>query len=200
MEFLDACVEIADRMKSARNEVREEIAAERRTIVAAFRAEAAQLRFWNVIKHAKARIRFVRRLAGHRIKVALHPVAVRTRGEGDPTRRVASGSHPLHRQRFHPETGSAGAQARGLGWAVPGSYEAAGGSSSAGGCMSAATTKRPRGGTTERVLAAIRKNPYATIRELEKAVDVHSTQVIDFHIKKLIKDGRIERGPKYIVK
>jgi hypothetical protein len=78
MEFLDASEEISQRIRSARHEVREEIAAERQTIVAAFRAEAAQLRCWNVFKHAKARIRFIRRLAAHKAKLALHPVALRT--------------------------------------------------------------------------------------------------------------------------
>jgi hypothetical protein len=78
MEFLDASEEIGQRIRSARHEVREEIAAERHTIVAAFRAEAAQLRWWNVFKHAKARIRFIRRLAAHKAKLALHPVALRT--------------------------------------------------------------------------------------------------------------------------
>jgi hypothetical protein len=58
--------------------VREEIAADRQRIVATFRAEAAQLRFWNVIKHAKARIRYMRRLAGHKVRLACHPVALRT--------------------------------------------------------------------------------------------------------------------------
>jgi hypothetical protein len=78
MEFLDASVEIGDRIRSVRNEVREEIAADRQRIVATFRAEAAQLRFWNVIKHAKARIRYMRRLAGHKVRLAFHPVAMRT--------------------------------------------------------------------------------------------------------------------------
>jgi hypothetical protein len=78
MEFLDASVEIGDRIRAVRNEVREEIAADRQRIKAAFRAEAAQLRFWNVIKHAKAGIRYAKRLASHRIRLALHPVALRT--------------------------------------------------------------------------------------------------------------------------
>jgi hypothetical protein len=78
MEFLDASEEIAQRIRSARHEVREEIAAERQTIVAAFRAEAAQLRFWHIFRHAKARIRFMRRLAANKAKLALHPVALRT--------------------------------------------------------------------------------------------------------------------------
>jgi hypothetical protein len=78
MEFMDASVEIGDRIRSVRNEVREEIAADRQRITAAFRAEAAQLRFWNIIKHAKARIRYAFRLAGHRARLALHPVALRT--------------------------------------------------------------------------------------------------------------------------
>jgi hypothetical protein len=78
MEFMDASVEIADRIRAVRNEVREEIAADRQRIVAAFRAEAAQLRFWQIIKHTKARIRYAKRLAGHRMRLALHPVAIRT--------------------------------------------------------------------------------------------------------------------------
>jgi hypothetical protein len=78
MEFMDTSVEIGDRIRSVRNEVREEIASDRQRLVAAFRAEAAQLRFWNVIKHAKARIRYAFRLAGHRARLALHPVAMRT--------------------------------------------------------------------------------------------------------------------------
>ena len=78
MEFLDASVEIGDRIRNVRNEVREEIAADRQRIKAAFRAEAAQLRFWNVIKHAKASIRYAARLAVHRARLALHPLAMRT--------------------------------------------------------------------------------------------------------------------------
>ena len=78
MEFMDASEETGQRSESARHEVREEIAAERQTIVAAFRAEAAQLRWWHVFRHAKARIRFIRRLAAHKAKLALHPVALRT--------------------------------------------------------------------------------------------------------------------------
>lgn len=78
LEFMEAWTEIGQRMKMARSHVREEIAAERQTITAAFRAEANQLRFWNVIKHAKARIRYARRLAGHKMKPAVHPVALRT--------------------------------------------------------------------------------------------------------------------------
>lgn len=78
MEFLDANEEISQRIRSARHEIREEIAAECQTIVAAFRAEAAQRRWWNVFKHAKARIRFIHRLAAHEAKLALHPVALRT--------------------------------------------------------------------------------------------------------------------------
>ena len=78
MEFLDASTEIADRIRNVRNEVREEIAADRQRIKAAFRAEAAQLRFWQIIRHAKARIRYAFRLAGHRARLALHPVAMRS--------------------------------------------------------------------------------------------------------------------------
>ena len=78
MEFLDASVEIGDRIRNVRNEVREEIAADRQRIRAAFRAEAAQLRFWNVIRHAKASIRYAARLAVHRARLALHPLAMRT--------------------------------------------------------------------------------------------------------------------------
>jgi len=78
MEFMDASVEIGESIRAVRNEVREEIAADRQRITAAFRAEAAQLRFWQIIKHAKARIRYAFRLAGHRARLALHPVAMRT--------------------------------------------------------------------------------------------------------------------------
>ena len=59
MEFLDASEEISSRLRDVRSEVREEIAAERQTIVAAFRAEPAQLRWWHVFRHAKARIRLM---------------------------------------------------------------------------------------------------------------------------------------------
>ena len=98
MEFLDASVEIGDRIRNVRNEVREEIAADRQRIKAAFRAEAAQLRFWNVIKHAKARIRYAARLAGHGMRLAFHPVAMRSmrRRSIYRTQLRAEAAHFLH--------------------------------------------------------------------------------------------------------
>ena len=78
MEFLDASEEIGQRIRSARHEVREEIAAERQTIVAAFRAEAAQLQVLARLPARQGAHRFIRRLAAHRAKLALHPIALRT--------------------------------------------------------------------------------------------------------------------------
>ena len=127
MEFLDASVEIGDRIRNVRNEVREEIAADRQRIRAAFRAEAAQLRFWNVIKHAKASIRYAARLAVHRARLALHPLAMRTmrRRAILRTQLRAEGANFLHTDG-HPGAGTAGTRPRGLDGGVAASGEATG--------------------------------------------------------------------------
>ena len=58
-------------------------------------------------------------------------------------------------------------------------------------------SKKPK--ARNRVLAAIRKNPFATTRQLQEATKINSVAVLDYHLKSLIEEGKISKGPRFIV-
>ena len=54
--------------------------------------------------------------------------------------------------------------------------------------------RKPDTRTRSRVLAAIRRNPGASYRELASMVGLNSPSVISYHVQKLKDDGLISRG------
>lgn len=53
--------------------------------------------------------------------------------------------------------------------------------------------------TRDRILAAIKRNPNATIRELVKSSKASSTSVVAYHIHVMLASHILSRGAKWIV-
>lgn len=49
------------------------------------------------------------------------------------------------------------------------------------------------------LLKAIRKNPNATLRELQDVIDANATSVVDYHLTKLMAKGLLRKGDKWTV-
>jgi hypothetical protein len=78
LEFSAGADALKQRIKRARTEVLGEIQKERSVIDAGYHAETSHLRFWNVIKLGKAKLRHLGRVGAHKASLAIHPMHVRT--------------------------------------------------------------------------------------------------------------------------
>jgi predicted transcriptional regulator len=54
--------------------------------------------------------------------------------------------------------------------------------------------------TRSLILRAIKANPNATLRDLQKAGGINSVSAVLMHIDNLLAEGLIARGTRYIVK
>ena len=53
--------------------------------------------------------------------------------------------------------------------------------------------------THKKLLREIKKNPNITLKELGEATDISATATVDFHLRALMIEGLLRRGPKWEV-